>query len=178
MDEAGDPEGGLREQLGKVTRAEGFPTRAELIERYEERSGRSMSNIRWYTTLAMWKSVVFMEGNYKRAIAGTHRRPLPEEFGEGVLELASQAEEVAVAACQPDRRTALLIDWGGVLTTTCSCSFHATACGSRSTREKLAAASNDPQARELLIALENGADRRGRVRASASPSCSRSSPTG
>ena len=29
--EAGDPEGGLREHLGEVTRAEGFPTRAELI---------------------------------------------------------------------------------------------------------------------------------------------------
>ena len=26
-----------------------------------------MSDIRWYTTLALWKSVVFMEGNYKRA---------------------------------------------------------------------------------------------------------------
>ena len=32
-----------------------------------------MSDIRWYTTLALWKCVVFMEGNYKRAIAGTHR---------------------------------------------------------------------------------------------------------
>jgi aminoglycoside phosphotransferase (APT) family kinase protein len=93
--EAGDPTGGLREHLGKVTRAEGFPTRAELIARYEERSGRSMSNIRWYTTLALWKSVVFMEGNYKRAIAGTTDDPYLKQFGDGVLELAGQAEEVA-----------------------------------------------------------------------------------
>ena len=96
--EAGDPTGGLREHLGKVTRSEGFPTRAELIARYEEGSGRSMSNVRWYTTLALWKSVVFMEGNYKRAIAGTVDDPYLAQFGEGVLELAGQAEAVANGA--------------------------------------------------------------------------------
>src|SRR5438309_2111445 len=37
-----DPVEGLRGDLGNVTRAEGFPTRSELIARYEERSGRSM----------------------------------------------------------------------------------------------------------------------------------------
>jgi aminoglycoside phosphotransferase (APT) family kinase protein len=93
--EPGDPENGLREHLGKVTRAAGFPTRAELIALYEERSGRSMRDIRWYTTLALWKSVVFMEGNYKRAIAGTTDDPYLKQFGEGVLELARQAELVA-----------------------------------------------------------------------------------
>ena len=96
--EAGDPTGGMREHLGEVTRAEGFPTRAELIARYEERSGRSMSDIRWYTTLALWKSVVFMEGNYKRAIAGTTDDPYLKQFGDGVLELAGQAEAVAHGA--------------------------------------------------------------------------------
>jgi aminoglycoside phosphotransferase (APT) family kinase protein len=93
--ESGDPESGLREHLGKVTRAEGFPTRAELIARYEELSGRSMRDARWYTTLALWKSIVFMEGNYKRAVAGTTDDPYLKTFGDGVLELARQAEEVA-----------------------------------------------------------------------------------
>ncbi|MGN6372637.1 MAG: phosphotransferase family protein [Solirubrobacteraceae bacterium] len=93
--EAGDPGGGLREHLGKVTRQEGFQTRAELIARYEERSGRSMRELRWYTTLALWKSVVFMEGNYKRAVTGATDDPYLKAFGEGVLELARQAEEVA-----------------------------------------------------------------------------------
>jgi aminoglycoside phosphotransferase (APT) family kinase protein len=91
----GDPVSGMRAHLGGVTQAEGFPTRAELIARYEERSGRSMRDIRWYTTLALWKSVVFMEGNYKRAIAGTTDDPYLKQFGEGVLELARAAEEVA-----------------------------------------------------------------------------------
>jgi aminoglycoside phosphotransferase (APT) family kinase protein len=93
--EAGDPEGGLREHLGKVTRGEGFLTRAQLIARYEDGSGRSMSDIRWYTTLAVWKSVVFMEGNYKRAVAGTTDDPYLKTFGDGVLELAERAQEIA-----------------------------------------------------------------------------------
>ena len=35
-----------------------------------------MTDIRWYQTLALWKSIVFMEGNYKRAQSGAHRRPV------------------------------------------------------------------------------------------------------
>jgi aminoglycoside phosphotransferase (APT) family kinase protein len=96
--EPGDPKEGLREALGNVTRAEGFPTRAELIARYEERSGRSMNDIRWYTTLALWKSIVFMEGNYKRALAGSTDDPYLKGFGDGVHELANRAEEVAYGA--------------------------------------------------------------------------------
>jgi aminoglycoside phosphotransferase (APT) family kinase protein len=96
--QAGDPSEGLRAALGNVTRAEGFYTRDELIARYEERSGRSVGDVRWYMTLALWKSVVFMEGNYKRAIAGTTDDPYLRQFGEGVLELASRAEEVALGA--------------------------------------------------------------------------------
>jgi aminoglycoside phosphotransferase (APT) family kinase protein len=93
--ERGDPEKGLREALGAVTRSEGFPTREELIALYEQRSGRSMRDLRWYTTLAVWKSVVFMEGNYKRAVAGTTDDPYLKAFGEGVVELAEQAELIA-----------------------------------------------------------------------------------
>jgi aminoglycoside phosphotransferase (APT) family kinase protein len=96
--ERDDPEVGMREQLGRVTRAEGFATRAELIDLYEQRSGRSMSDIRWYTTLALWKMTVFMEGNYKRAIAGTTDDPYLKQFGEGVLELARRAEEMTRGA--------------------------------------------------------------------------------
>ncbi len=96
--QAGDPSEGLRAALGNVTRVEGFYTREELIARYQERSGRSVGDIRWYMTLALWKSVVFMEGNYKRAIAGTTDDPYLRQFGEGVLELAGRAEEVALGA--------------------------------------------------------------------------------
>jgi aminoglycoside phosphotransferase (APT) family kinase protein len=91
----GDPPGGLREHLGRVTRQEGFPTRAELVARYEERSGRAMGDMRWYMTLAIWKSIVFMEGNYKRAISGASDDEYVRGFGQGVVELAEQAEQLA-----------------------------------------------------------------------------------
>ncbi len=41
------------------------------MARYEERSGRSMRGHGWYTTLALWKSAIFLEGSYKRRLAGT-----------------------------------------------------------------------------------------------------------
>jgi aminoglycoside phosphotransferase (APT) family kinase protein len=73
----------------------GFPTRAELVARYEERSGRTVRDIRWYTVLALWKSVVFMEGNFKRASSGLSDDPFLKTFGDGVVQLARRAEEVA-----------------------------------------------------------------------------------
>jgi aminoglycoside phosphotransferase (APT) family kinase protein len=89
-----DPPLGMFE-LSAVTRQEGFPSRAELVARYEERSGRSMTDIRWYQTLALWKSIVFMEGNYKRAVSGATDDPWLKQFGDGVIELAQRAEERA-----------------------------------------------------------------------------------
>jgi aminoglycoside phosphotransferase (APT) family kinase protein len=87
----GDPSLGMFE-LNGITREEGFPLRAELVARYEERSGRSMTDIRWYQTLALWKSIVFMEGNFKRAQAGATDDPYLKGFGEGVVQLAERAE--------------------------------------------------------------------------------------
>jgi aminoglycoside phosphotransferase (APT) family kinase protein len=92
-----DPSGGMFE-LNGVTREEGFPLRAELVARYEERSGRSMTDIRWYQTLALWKSIVFMEGNYKRAVAGTTDDPYLKSFGDGVVQLAARAEALTRGA--------------------------------------------------------------------------------
>jgi aminoglycoside phosphotransferase (APT) family kinase protein len=92
--EADDPPVG-RFELGRVTRAEGFPTRADLIARYEAGAGREVRDLAWYTTLALWKSVVFMEGNYRRAVEGRTDDPYLKSFGEGVLELAARAEAVA-----------------------------------------------------------------------------------
>jgi aminoglycoside phosphotransferase (APT) family kinase protein len=89
--EAGDPPRGMLE-LSPVTREEGFPTRAELIARYEERSGRSVTDIGWYETLALWKSAIFMEGNYGRALRGTADDPYLHRSGAAVVELASRAE--------------------------------------------------------------------------------------
>ncbi|HZO79667.1 MAG TPA: phosphotransferase family protein [Solirubrobacteraceae bacterium] len=80
--------------LQSVTALPGFPTRQQLIARYEELSGRSMHALSWYVTLALWKAVVFMEGNYKRALQGSTDDPFLKTFGESVVQLAGRAVEV------------------------------------------------------------------------------------
>ena len=90
----GDPETTLF-SLNRVTTLPGFPPREELIARYEERSGRSMSDVRWYQTLALWKSAVFLEGSYKRLLAGTTDDPFFKLLDRGVPEIARQALAIA-----------------------------------------------------------------------------------
>jgi aminoglycoside phosphotransferase (APT) family kinase protein len=79
-----------------VTRAPGFCHRAELVERYAEGSGRAVGDLRWYHVLAAWKSVAFMEGNYRRAATGLSDDPFLKGFGDGVVQLAEQAQELAL----------------------------------------------------------------------------------
>ena len=55
------------------------------------------------------------------------------------------------------RRSALLIDWGGVLTTNLFASFHAYCLAAEIQPESLMGRfRTDPAARELLVALEKG----------------------
>jgi aminoglycoside phosphotransferase (APT) family kinase protein len=88
-----DPPAGIFERHA-LTRAPGWPTRAELVARYEERARRSMPDIRWYRALALWKIVVFMEGNYRRALAGSVDDPYLLAFGESISELAERLDEL------------------------------------------------------------------------------------
>jgi aminoglycoside phosphotransferase (APT) family kinase protein len=91
----GDPDSTVA-SLTTVTRQPGFPTRDELVRRYEERSGRSMTDVPWYTTLALWKSAVFLEGSYKRRLAGTTEDPFFDRLKDGVPEIAERARRTAL----------------------------------------------------------------------------------
>ena len=84
-------EHGTMFDMMSVTHEEGFMTRDELVLRYEEQTGRSTSDLRWYQALALWKAAVFMEGNYKRSVAGTTDDPYLKLFDEGVPQLAEAA---------------------------------------------------------------------------------------
>jgi aminoglycoside phosphotransferase (APT) family kinase protein len=94
--QAEDPEDIGFGSLNAATRREGFMTREELIARYEEGSGRSMSALNWYQALAMWKAAVFMEGNYKRFSMGASDDQYLAAFDRGVPALAEKAREVAL----------------------------------------------------------------------------------
>jgi aminoglycoside phosphotransferase (APT) family kinase protein len=82
--------------LSSVTQREGFPGRDELMARYEEGSGRSMSDLRWYQALALWKSCVFLEGSYKRLLAGTTADPFFRKLEDWIPELAERSKRVAL----------------------------------------------------------------------------------
>jgi aminoglycoside phosphotransferase (APT) family kinase protein len=87
-------------ELSPVTGQGGFPNRAELAERYEERSGRSVSALAWYETLALWKASVFCEAIYGRwlkgELAADHR--FASSLEAGVPRLLEVAAETAARA--------------------------------------------------------------------------------
>jgi aminoglycoside phosphotransferase (APT) family kinase protein len=53
----------------------GFPTRGQMIARYEERTGFAMTDLMFYRTLALWKLTILSEGLYKRHLAGAADDP-------------------------------------------------------------------------------------------------------
>jgi aminoglycoside phosphotransferase (APT) family kinase protein len=97
--EPGEPSGdGARKVaalFGGLTQQPGFPGRDELIARYEAASGRSMSDVRWYMTLALWKAAVFLEGSYRRRLAGTTEDAFFDTLETGVPALAEHAWEIS-----------------------------------------------------------------------------------
>jgi aminoglycoside phosphotransferase (APT) family kinase protein len=82
--------------VSPTTAHEGFPTKAELVARYRERSGRDVEPLAWFQALALWKAAVFCEAIYGRYVRGE----LPEEdaraarFEAGVPLLARTALEL------------------------------------------------------------------------------------
>ncbi len=75
----------------------GFATRDEMIARYEERSGRSVANLDFYTTLAIWKLAILLEASYSRHLAGTTDDPFFETLDKGVPALLRRARQVSGA---------------------------------------------------------------------------------
>jgi aminoglycoside phosphotransferase (APT) family kinase protein len=64
--------GGPPNPLGTspVTALPGFPSRAELVERYAAASGRDVEPLAWFEALALWKAAVFCEAIYGRYVRG------------------------------------------------------------------------------------------------------------
>jgi aminoglycoside phosphotransferase (APT) family kinase protein len=56
--------------VSPVTALEGFPTKAQLVGRYAERSGRHIGPLGWFEALALWKAAVFCEAIFGRFTRG------------------------------------------------------------------------------------------------------------
>jgi aminoglycoside phosphotransferase (APT) family kinase protein len=77
--------------LSAATRGAGFPTRAQLRERYAERTGRTINEHRWYEVLALWKAAIFLEASYRRYLAGNTSDPYFATLRDGIPSIAADA---------------------------------------------------------------------------------------
>jgi aminoglycoside phosphotransferase (APT) family kinase protein len=78
--------------------AEGFPTYAELLERYATRTGRDLSGVDYYVAFSSWRLAVISEGVYARYLHGAMGDqgvgPTElEQFKAGTEQLANSALE-------------------------------------------------------------------------------------
>jgi aminoglycoside phosphotransferase (APT) family kinase protein len=89
--QADDPEPEYVSPSGRISEAEGFPTRQQLAERYAEKTGRRIKDVAFYQALAIWKLAVLLEGSYKRHLSGTTDDPFFATLREGVPALARRA---------------------------------------------------------------------------------------
>jgi aminoglycoside phosphotransferase (APT) family kinase protein len=90
-----DPDNPMR-ALGSVTRQPGFASRAELAARYADLTGADISALPWYQVLALWKASIFLEGSYKRYLAGSTDDVYFARLGERVPVLADAAWRLTV----------------------------------------------------------------------------------
>ncbi|MEV4423112.1 phosphotransferase family protein [Patulibacter sp. NPDC049589] len=81
--------------MSSVTAEPGFPSRQDIVDRYAERSGRDASDVRWHQVLAGWKACVFLEGSYKRHLAGAGDDPFFASLGTVIPEIARYSLAIA-----------------------------------------------------------------------------------
>jgi aminoglycoside phosphotransferase (APT) family kinase protein len=74
---------------------DGMPTRAELIQRYADRTGLPTDELDYYIVLARFKMAIVLEGGYARFVQGQADNPKMGQFGDVVLEMARRAAELA-----------------------------------------------------------------------------------
>ncbi len=79
------------------TALEGFPTKAELMERYAQTSGRDLSELNFYVAFGYWKLTCIIAGVYAR-YAGGAMGDVPAEQVEGfrlMLDVLANNTEIA-----------------------------------------------------------------------------------
>ena len=70
------------------TRHDGFPTRADVVERYARRTGLDLEAVVWYHVFGVFKLVVIVQQIYIRFLRGQTRDQRFAGYGERVRDLA------------------------------------------------------------------------------------------
>ena len=92
--DAKDPEPVLPELVTRFMEHEDFPTRKELVARYEERTGLDYDNDRFYRTLAVYKLAGLGEMFFRRHLEGNADNPMYPKMRKRVPALAERAERI------------------------------------------------------------------------------------
>jgi aminoglycoside phosphotransferase (APT) family kinase protein len=72
----------------------GLPTRAEVVERYVERTGFDVDDVRWYEAFAAWKTAVVLQQLFARWVRGESTDPRMAERGPLVGKQARRARAI------------------------------------------------------------------------------------
>ncbi|WP_232476196.1 phosphotransferase family protein [Flavisphingomonas formosensis] len=89
------PEDGVRTPYTmRVEPLDGFPTRAELIARYAERSGRDLAELPWFMVLSAYKLGLIFEGSHARAQAGLADPATGERLHRAAVALLDEARRI------------------------------------------------------------------------------------
>ena len=92
-----DPEA-RRDSISPVTTEPGWMSRAEITERYAEKTGRDVSGIAFYETFALFKVAVVLQQIYFRYVRGQTHDERFKDFDRRVAGLARAALELAEQA--------------------------------------------------------------------------------
>jgi aminoglycoside phosphotransferase (APT) family kinase protein len=92
--EPDDPED-LKKVMPTVTAMPGFLTRDEFMELYAEKSGRDLSNKRFYLTLGYFRLAAALQQIYARWYRGQTKDERFARFGDGVKDLLLHAHHLA-----------------------------------------------------------------------------------
>ncbi|MHB9287107.1 phosphotransferase family protein [Halobacteriales archaeon Cl-PHB] len=76
------------------TRQPGFPSRTELVERYEQRTGWEFTNRRFYRVLGVYKLAALGEMFFRRHLEDNAADPLYPKMREGVPQIVDRAVRI------------------------------------------------------------------------------------
>ncbi|WP_423743344.1 phosphotransferase family protein (plasmid) [Haladaptatus sp. SPP-AMP-3] len=92
--DAGDPDPATPELTATFMEAADYPTRRELVERYERETGIEYDHDRFYRALAVYKLAALGEMFYRRYLEGNSDDPMYPKMEERVPDLARRAKGI------------------------------------------------------------------------------------
>jgi aminoglycoside phosphotransferase (APT) family kinase protein len=82
--------------IGAATTAPGFPSRAEIFDRYADASGRDLASLPFYVAFGYWRLACILEGVYSRYAGGV----MADDAGGAVDGFANQVVALADLAAE------------------------------------------------------------------------------